>query len=183
MLITSLPDRGIIKLMKKTNLFYTTFLVSFLLVGAGIAQAVSLPDFSQINDLPGFISSIYSFALTVVGIAVFIRILHAGFLMLTAGGNASKWNDAKTKMTNAIVGAILLFAAYLILFVINPDLVKNTFNFSLSATAPVTGGSKSGGGESSGNSEIKTYTCNENGQCVEDPDGEYDTPDCDNECQ
>jgi len=135
MLITSLPDSGIIKLMKKPNLFYATFLVGFLLMGAGVAQAVSLPDFSQTNDLPGFISSIYSFALTVVGIAVFIRILYAGFLMLTAGGNASKWNDAKTKMTNAIVGAILLFAAYLILYIINPDLVSNAFRFTLPSSS------------------------------------------------
>lgn len=95
------------------------------------AQAVSLPDFSKTSDLPGFISSVYSFALTIVGIAVFIRILYAGFLMLTAAGNSSKWGDAKTKMQNAVIGTILLLAAYLILYVINPDLVKNTFNFSL----------------------------------------------------
>lgn len=102
------------------------------------AQAVSLPNFSSTTDLPAFISSVYSFALTIVGIAVFIRILYAGFLMLTAAGNASKWGDAKTKIQNAIIGAILLFSAYLILYVINPDLVKNTFNFNLppSSQAP-----------------------------------------------
>lgn len=97
-----------------------------------VAQAaVSLPDFSKTSDLPAFISSVYSFALTIVGIAVFIRILYAGFLMLTAAGNSGKWGDAKNKMQNAIIGAILLFAAYMILFIINPDLVKNTFNFTI----------------------------------------------------
>lgn len=94
------------------------------------ARAVSLPTFDQQN-LPAFISSIYSFALTIVGIVIFVRILYAGFLLLTAAGNASKITDAKTKITNAVVGTILLFAAYLILNVINPDLVKNTFNFNL----------------------------------------------------
>lgn len=105
------------------------------------AQAVSLPDFSKTSDLPAFISSVYSFALTVVGIAVFIRILYAGFLMLTAAGNSSKWGDARTKMQNAVVGAILLFSAYLILYIINPDLVKNTFKFTIpssTSTAPTT---------------------------------------------
>ena len=91
---------------------------------------VSLPTFNQ-PDLPAFINSVYSFALTVVGIVVFVRILYAGFLWLTAAGNASKAADAKNKITNAIIGAILLFAAYLILNVINPDLVKNAFNFRL----------------------------------------------------
>ncbi len=128
--------------MIKRILYYAISLVGFLFVaGARVAQAVSLPDFSNTSDLPAFISSVYSFALTVVGIAVFIRILYAGFLMLTAAGNSSKWGDAKTKMQNAIVGTILLFAAYLILYVINPDLVKNTFNFSIPSstyTAPAT---------------------------------------------
>ena len=132
--------------MIKRIFYYTISLVGFLFIaGAGIAQAVSLPDFSKTSDLPAFISSVYSFALTVVGVAIFIRILYAGFLMLTAAGNSNKWGDAKAKMQNAIVGAILLFAAYLILYVINPDLVKNTFNFSIpssTSTAPTTGAIK-----------------------------------------
>ncbi len=119
--------------MKKRIFYYATFLVGFLFVaGTGVAQAaVSLPDFSNATDLPAFISSVYSFALTVVGIAVFIRILYAGFLMLTAAGNSSKFGDAKNKMQNAVIGAILLFSAYLILYIINPDLVKNTFNLTI----------------------------------------------------
>ncbi len=92
--------------------------------------AVSLPTFDQ-PDLPAFISSVYSFALTVVGIVIFVRILYAGFLLVTAAGNVSKISGAKEKIKNAVIGTILLFAAYLILYVINPDLVKNTFNFKL----------------------------------------------------
>lgn len=127
--------------MIKRIFYYTIFLVGFLFVtGARIAQAVSLPDFSSTGDLPGFISSVYGFALTVVGIAVFIRILYAGFLMLTAAGNASKWGDARMKMQNAVIGAIILFSAYLILYVINPDLVRNTFNFNLPPSSQGPGG-------------------------------------------
>ncbi|MBI2062969.1 MAG: hypothetical protein HYT61_01870 [Candidatus Yanofskybacteria bacterium] len=102
-------------------------LINFLV---NYARAVELPTFDQ-PDLPAFISSVYSFSLTIVGIIVFVRILYAGFLLLTAAGNVGKISDAKTKITNAVVGTILLFAAYLILYVINPDLVKNTFNFGL----------------------------------------------------
>lgn len=89
---------------------------------------MGLPTFDQ-PDLPAFIGSVYSFALTIVGIVVFVRILHAGFLLLTAAGNVSKISDAKEKIKNAVIGTILLFAAYLILYVINPDLVRNTFDF------------------------------------------------------
>lgn len=94
-------------------------------------QAVSLPEFSKTSDLPAFISSVYSFALTIVGIAVFIRILYGGFLLLTAAGNTAKVTDARDKIKNAVIGAILLFAAYLILYVINPDLVSNAFKFTI----------------------------------------------------
>lgn len=104
------------------------FLSNFLI---NTAQAVSLPNFSQSKDLPGFISSVYSFALTVVGIAVFVRILWGGFRLLTAAGNTSKIGEARDMIKNAVIGAILLFAAYLILFIVNPDLVKNTFNFTI----------------------------------------------------
>jgi len=122
--------------MIKRILYYAIFLVGFLFIaGARVVQAVSLPDFSKTSDLPAFISSVYSFALTVVGIAVFIRILYAGFLMLTAAGNSSKWGDARTKMQNAVIGAILLFAAYMILYIINPDLVSNTFKFTIPSSS------------------------------------------------
>lgn len=119
--------------MKKRTFYHLILLIGFSFIVFSIAQAVSLPDFSNTKDLPDFISSVYSFSITILGIAVFIRILHAGFLMLTAAGNAAKWNDAKSKMTNAIAGAILLVAAYLILYIINPDLVSNAFRFTIPA--------------------------------------------------
>jgi hypothetical protein len=124
-------------LTRKPLFLVTAFLAVFWVVPVLLlpetAQAVSLPDFSKTSDLPAFISSVYSFALTVVGLAVFVRILYAGFLWLTAAGNASQTSKATTMITNAVVGAIILFAAYLILHVINPDLVKNTFNFTIPA--------------------------------------------------
>lgn len=107
------------------------------------AQAVSLPTIGGGQDLPAFISSVYSFALTVVGIAVFVQIVRAGFAWLTAAGNVGKASGAKTMMTNAVIGAILLFAAYMILFTINPDLVRNTFNFSIPGSETVQQGESS----------------------------------------
>lgn len=125
-------------------------LINFLV---DTAQAVALPTFGGGQDLPAFISSVYSFALTVVGIAVFVRILYAGFLWLTAAGNASKAGDAKNKIQSAVIGAILLFAAYLILYIINPDLVKNTFNFNIPKSETV----------SFGTDAVATSTTNGNG--------------------
>jgi len=93
------------------------------------ANAASLPAFDSAQSLGGFISNIYSYAITIVGIAIFVRFLYAGFLYLTAAASPANISKARTMMLNAVVGAVLLFSAYLILYVINPDLVKNSFSF------------------------------------------------------
>ena len=100
---------------------------------------VELPDISKTQDLGQFIGDVYTFAITIVAVLVFVVFLWAGWLYLTAAGNAANVGKAKTMMTNAIVGAIILLSAYLILYVINPDLVENTFNFKLPATGPASG--------------------------------------------
>jgi len=41
-----------------------------------------------------------------------------------AGPNLTKVSTAKARMKNAALGFILLLSAWLILYVINPDLVK-----------------------------------------------------------
>ena len=60
--------------------------------------------------------------------SVFFIFFYSGFLWLTAAGNTAKVGEARTQMTNAVFGAILLLSSYLILYTINPDFVKSTVN-------------------------------------------------------
>jgi TRAP-type C4-dicarboxylate transport system permease small subunit len=92
--------------------------------------AVTLPDLNSTQDLGVFMQNIYSFSITIVGILIFVRFIWAGWIYLTAAGNSSKTSKANSMMWNAVIGAVLLFSAYLILYVINPDLVSNSFNFN-----------------------------------------------------
>jgi uncharacterized membrane protein len=92
--------------------------------------AVSLPDMNSTQDLGVFIQNIYSFAISIVGILIFVRFIWAGWLYLTAAANAGNIANSKKMMKDALIGAVLLFSSYLILYIINPDLVQNTFNFS-----------------------------------------------------
>ncbi len=78
------------------------------------------------TDLGQLIQQIFTWSLGILGIAVFVMFFYAGFLWLTAAGNTSKVGEAKSRMTNAIFGAILLLSSYLILNTINPDFVKNS---------------------------------------------------------
>ena len=92
--------------------------------------AITLPTINDTQNIGELISDIYDIAIGIVGFAVFIQFIHAGILYLTAAGNAAGTHHAKEIMQNAVIGALLLLSSYLILNVINPDLVKtNVFNF------------------------------------------------------
>ena len=78
------------------------------------------------EGLPGFgqlIAMIFTWSLNILGIVVFVMIFFAGFKWFTAAGNTAKVNEARSQITNAITGAIILLAAWIILYTINPDLV------------------------------------------------------------
>lgn len=109
---------------------HSTLMFQFIYFMNFARAAVQLPDFSATQDIGLFISQLYKLSLSVVGIIVFVRFVYAGFLYLTAAGNANNVGRANSIMLNAVLGAVLLFSAYLLLYVINPDLVCNTFNFS-----------------------------------------------------
>jgi len=73
------------------------------------------------------VAMIFTWSLNILGIVVFVMIFYAGFMWFTAAGNTARVNEAKERITNAITGAIILLAAYIILYTINPDLVGGTF--------------------------------------------------------
>src|SRR3989344_3939847 len=83
-----------------------------------------LPSFEESQNIGQFIKSLYNLGIGLVGLAVFIQFFRAGLAYLFAAGNAGETSKAKEMMQNAVLGAILLLSSYLILNVINPDLVK-----------------------------------------------------------
>jgi len=74
--------------------------------------------------LPQFIKYIFLFSLGIVGIVGFIAILIAAFGYVTSVGNPQKAAEAKDKIVSALLGLLLLLGSYVILNVINPDLLK-----------------------------------------------------------
>lgn len=82
---------------------------------------------TQLQDIGDLVESIFRWALWLVGATVFVNFLWAGLLWFTAAGREKNIRDAREKMLNSLIGAIILLAAYLILNTINPDLVKQTF--------------------------------------------------------
>ena len=106
---------------------WTNIIEHALSIFANTAHAASFPTIDPNQDLSFFIRNLYSFSIGIVGLAVFVQFLRAGFSYFLAAGNVSETINAKSMMQNAILGGILLLSAYLILNVINPDLVNLKF--------------------------------------------------------
>jgi hypothetical protein len=90
---------------------------------------IAIPGFPSKVKVTGsllgeYISTLYQYLLYVAGVLAVIVIMVGGFQWITAGGNQSKIGEAKERVTSAIIGLFLALGSYLLLFTINPDLVK-----------------------------------------------------------
>ena len=130
------------------------------------------------TNLAQMIEALFSWSLSIIGLVIFVRFFYAGFLWFTSAGDTGRISDAQKIMKNAAYGAAVLFSAFLILNTINPDLVHSTFNMpGIPATLPAGSTNTQPSGSS-----VKLYTCNQNDQCVLDPQGQYDNANCDTAC-
>lgn len=73
--------------------------------------------------LAQYITGVYAFLISIVGIIAAVVLIHAGFLYMTAGGSADRVGKAREKIRNALIGMALAFGSYTILYAINPALI------------------------------------------------------------
>lgn len=88
-----------------------------------VSTTASLPAFNEKE--PGkIINQFYDFFLIISGLLAFAVIVYGGIKRILAAGNTSKISDANEWIKNAAIGLLLLFGAYIILKLINPNLVN-----------------------------------------------------------
>ena len=95
-----------------------------------------IPGFELTSDFPTFVTNLYKFGLWAVGISAMIMIVIGGFFYMTAAGNSSQAGTAKKLITDALLGLIVAMISWLILYVINPNLVN--INISITKIPAVT---------------------------------------------
>ncbi|MCD4761638.1 hypothetical protein K8R32_01640, partial [bacterium] len=71
-----------------------------------------------------YIAEIYKYAIGAVGILATVVMMIGGIVWITAGGNAAKIGEAKAWIGAALSGLVLMLTSYMILNIVNPDLVK-----------------------------------------------------------
>jgi hypothetical protein len=79
-------------------------------------ESVTIPWLAQ------YLVGVYQLGLTVGGAIAVVMMMWGGFLWLSSGGDAGAVKKGKQKIMNAAAGLIVLFGAYVILNVVNPDL-------------------------------------------------------------
>lgn len=116
-----------------TKLLIVFALAAFLAL-PGLALAIDLnldyptfPGGRDIDDpdqqsLTGIVAWLYTFIVTIAGLAAFVMIVWGGVEWMTSAGNPSKTSEAKDKIQKALLGLLLILASFLILQIINPDL-------------------------------------------------------------
>ena len=121
------------KLLLIIPLFGLFFLVASLFSVSLVEAASSYQPYTGIpgqettgvQDFPHYLTLIYKFGVTSATIlAIFMISLGAFNYIVTSAGNASKMANAKDMIFNAIYGLILVMIAWIILFIINPDLIR-----------------------------------------------------------
>lgn len=82
------------------------------------------------TNIPDYFNTIYQFALGISGLLALGMIVAGGVRYTVSAGNSSQQSEAKSMITSAIWGLVLLFGSYLILNTINPQITKMGLNFS-----------------------------------------------------
>jgi len=84
-----------------------------------LAQPVYGAD-EQATSLNVIITNVMNAILAIIGVLLFAYLFHAGYLWMTASGNEDQVKKAKDQIRNAIIGLIIIIAAYAISnFVLN----------------------------------------------------------------
>ena len=82
--------------------------------------------FNVSNDsLPDYVSWLYKFVLGVCCLLAVFMITLGGLMWIFSGGDAGNIKKAKDYIAGAIMGLLLALSSYSILYIINPQLIRN----------------------------------------------------------
>lgn len=112
--------------MKKilTSIIFISFL---FLPAISLALELNYPEFGGYTisldmDLNQLIAWFYYFIVVTAGLSAFVMLIWGGIQWLTSAGNPTQINNAKDRITSALLGLLIILGSWLILQVINPDL-------------------------------------------------------------
>lgn len=94
--------------------------------GLNLEENIGYDDKGNIAStlLPAYVSGVYKFLVPLMAMVAVVILMVGGIQYILAHGNMDQVKKAQSRMSNAVVGLILLLAAYNIGFLIDPNVVK-----------------------------------------------------------
>jgi len=87
---------------------------------------IQIPNLSPYSNLSGLIDALIQLAFFVAGLFFFFTFLVAGIQWISAGGDPKALQAARGRMTNAVIGLIIVVAAFAI-----TRIVEQVFGISI----------------------------------------------------
>lgn len=108
-----------------TLFIFTALLIAVPAIANEFVPLAPIPNLDTGNDatLASYLNSVFNFAISIGGVLAVLMIVKSGFLYMTTEAISQKGN-ARTELQNAIFGLILLLMSYLMLQIVNPNLLK-----------------------------------------------------------
>ncbi len=95
--------------------------VGFLAAATSVAAQISVepiaPGTGFATDVGVLINAVLTFVMVIAALLVFLYLIMGGIQWITSGGDKGKTEEARNKITSAIVGLIVLAASYAILLI------------------------------------------------------------------
>jgi hypothetical protein len=94
-------------------------------VRSGLGEAAEVAGIPQEGEssIPVRIGNIISYALGFVGVIFLVLMIAGGLLWMTAAGNEERVTKAKSLITNAVIGMVIVFSAYAITYFVTNTLL------------------------------------------------------------
>ena len=92
--------------------------------GSDFKKGIDFEIEKSTKTIGNYIKAIHNYLLAIVGLLATIVLMASGIIWMTAGGNTERISQAKGWMTGALTGLVLMLFSYIILRIINPNLVN-----------------------------------------------------------
>lgn len=110
--------------MKK--LIFFSSLIYLALPSSALAAAIvpspdqifQIPNFFSFNNLGEILQVLLTLAFFVAGVALLFNIVIGGLQWINAGGDPKAMTAARTRITNAVIGLLIVVAAYAVALII-----------------------------------------------------------------
>lgn len=112
---------------KKTFSIFAFSLLIFAIAATALAvdyqPLVSIPGINAGASLKDYLSGLYNFLISIVGILAMGVIIYGGMRYIVSAGNPAAMEDAKETIMSAVYGLALALGSWLIINVVNPDIL------------------------------------------------------------